>query len=643
MAKYGSNIYGATLYGEAPRLAYSVEPMGITVINFNETYVSWKSPTGDFTKIRLVRNQIGYPEHAEDGAIVYEEDATAGTVSTLLLRDGEDNPDSIPIISGREVYYRMFLFTSGKVWVTAGSISDVIPATHGAQKKIVDILPKVFTTQEQSPLAVPDSNSPLFKFLDGISVTYEQLTTFADLLQPQRSFSTIPYSLLVNQRNTLGLTPEPNLPIKNQKALVREALYMYQHKGTLLGLNDYVESLTGWAPTTTISSNLLLSPQDSTFYQSTGNWVATNATITSDITQTPATGSKVIDNKYTCKIVASGSGSMSLGTDSPIMKAIPVASSSGYVLSLQAKRTSGTGTLTPSVTFYDKDQTVLSTVTGSVLTPTTSWQLASKTMTSDVTADYAGLSISWSAAGTYFIDMVCLQPGNSVSYDEARTINVFVAPNKTNFITNPSFETNVTDSWSKTGSVTVTQDTDVSTESFTGVKSAKLVATDTWTFSTLGLPVTQGNYYTLSAFFKTTSNLTMTLIGKDVDGNTLDVDVFEAGSSANWARFSATDIVGSSDTIATYDLQFSGGAGTFHLDDIQFEKGIKPTEYFDGNLPASFGAVWQGTTNNSASSIYYGKPLKISRLANTISDWTPPNLFWRITSYAGVEATTPIV
>ena len=79
MAKYGSNIYGATLYGEAPRLAYSVEPMGITVINFNETYVSWKSPTGNFTKIRLVRNQIGYPEHAEDGAIVYEEDATAGT------------------------------------------------------------------------------------------------------------------------------------------------------------------------------------------------------------------------------------------------------------------------------------------------------------------------------------------------------------------------------------------------------------------------------------------------------------------------------------------------------------------------------------------------------------------------------------
>ena len=137
--------------------------------------------------------------------------------------------------------------------------------------------------------------------------------------------------------------------------------------------------------------------------------------------------------------------------------------------------------------------------------------------------------------------------------------------------------------------------------------------------------------------------MTLTFIGKDADGNVTDVDVYDAGSASTWSRFMATDIVGSNDTAVTYTMQFSGGAGTFYLDDVQFEKGIQATEYFDGNLPSSFGAVWQGTTNNSASSIYYGKSLKMTRLRLTFSDWTPPNLFWRLTSYSGVEATNPIV
>jgi hypothetical protein len=275
-----------------------------------------------------------------------------------------DNPCSDISNADYAKFYKVFLELNG------------MQAHWNRFYKIVNILPKVFTTQEQSPLAIPDPTSSLYKFLDGISLTYEQLTTFADLLQPQRSYSNMPYSLLANQRDTFGLTPEPNLPIKNQKMLVREALYMYQHKGTMLSLNDYVESLTGWAPTTTISSNLLLSPQDSTFYQTTGNWIATNATITSDSSQATATGANVIDNKYSCKIIASAAGSMSLGKDSPIMKAFSVFPSTSYSMSFQAKRTAGTGTIGSSITYYDFKENALTTDTATTLTPTTSWQVS---------------------------------------------------------------------------------------------------------------------------------------------------------------------------------------------------------------------------------------------------------------------------
>ena len=191
-----------------------------------------------------------------------------------------------------------------------------------------------------------------------------------------------------------------------------------------------------------------------------------------------------------------------------------------------------------------------------------------------------------------------------------------------------------------------------------------MIATGPWTFTTANLPVEAGNYYVVSSFFKADSNLTLTLTGRDSDGNVTDIDPFDMGDSDVWARFSGTDIVGSTSTTVTYDLTFSGDAGTFYLDCVQFEKGGLPsygpvtnpdstttygvtgltaTEYFDGTLPSTFGAVWQGTANNSPTSVYFGKDLKMSRLADTISDWTPPNLFWRITSYAGVEATTPIV
>ena len=72
MSKYGYSVYGANKYGLTPKLAYSVEPMSINVLKFNEVYLSWQLPTGIFTRFRLVRNQNGWPETAEDGVVLYE-------------------------------------------------------------------------------------------------------------------------------------------------------------------------------------------------------------------------------------------------------------------------------------------------------------------------------------------------------------------------------------------------------------------------------------------------------------------------------------------------------------------------------------------------------------------------------------------
>ena len=108
MAKYGVNYYGASKYGSYTRLAYSVEPMSALVLDFGRIEVSWQPPRGTFSQVRLVRNQIGFPETAEDGVIVFDEFATEGAVSRSSIVDGEDNPGDTPFVPGNKAGHRHY-------------------------------------------------------------------------------------------------------------------------------------------------------------------------------------------------------------------------------------------------------------------------------------------------------------------------------------------------------------------------------------------------------------------------------------------------------------------------------------------------------------------------------------------------------
>ena len=203
---------------------------------------------------------------------------------------------------------------------------------------------------------------------------------------------------------------------------------MYSHKGMKSGIDAYAESLTGFAPTTTLSTNLLLSVQDSTFYNSIGNWTKTNAVLTSSTEQVPATGTNVIDNVYTGKLVASSSGAMQLGSTAPITRGVPVLPSTEYIVSCKLKSPSSAGDITLSVKFYDKDATITGTTqSATAVAANNTWKSASKTFTTPADASYVSIQIAYSAAGTYYLDQVCLQLGAAVSYDEARAISVFVS------------------------------------------------------------------------------------------------------------------------------------------------------------------------------------------------------------------------
>lgn len=642
MAKYGNVVYGGAKYGVTPKLAYSVEPMSITVIDFIKIRVSWQSPTGAFTKIKLVRNQFGFPETSEDGVTIWEESATEGTVSRSSFVDGEDNAGQTPIVNGRQVYYTMFLFTDQKVWVVAGQITDLMPLDHGVHKSIMDIIPKVFTSDIQSPLGVTDETSDLYNFMGGIAFTHDQFLTQLDVLRPQHSSEGIAFSTLSQNSFSVGLIPEPAIPVKNQKRLIREALYMYSHKGMQSGINAYAESLTGFAPTTTLSTNLLLSVQDSTFYNAIGNWTATNATLTSSTEQVPATGTNVIDNVYTGKVVASNSGAMQLGNTAPITRGVPVLPSTEYTVSCKLKSPSSAGNITLSVKFYDKNGTITGTTqSATAVAANNTWKSASKTFTTPADASYASIQIAYSAAGTYYLDQVCLQLGAAVAYDEARAISIFLDSAKINYIKNPSFEVDAS-TWTATGA-TFTQNAAVPTDGYSGTYSGQFVVATTGNIKTnYNIPVTAGKYYTLS-FYVSSSNsvkVTGTIEFFDASNNLLENFASEFTITSSFNRVSLTSLTDSGSAVSYAKVKIAfNHAGTYRVDLVQFEKSQTATEYFDGSLPLDYGAVWEGTDHASYTHVYPNKPLKIPRLGKTLNDWIVPNTFWRLSTYDGVEYT----
>jgi hypothetical protein len=645
VAKYGNAVYGASKYGEATRLGYSVAPMSINVIDFSKVLISWQQPSGTFSKFRLVRNQSGFPETAEDGFVIFEQGSTDGSsiegqVSQLTFLDGEENPDQVPIVSGSQIYYRVFLFTENKIWVTAGSITDIVPFNTGATERTLNILPRVLTSDELSPLGVVNPASELYQFLDAVAFTYEQMSTELTLLRPSHNRDKSLYSTIPAESLNLGLNVEANLPIVNQHRLVREAIYLYSNRGTQLGLEGYAEALTGYVPTATISKNLLLSIQDSTFYNSLGNWIFTNATAAASNEQVPATGTKVIDNVYSCKVTATGAFTMKLGEAYPTTQGVPVTASTAYIASFKVKSPPSSGNVTLTIKWYDGAGTYISSTSGSAVSANNTWKTGNATATSPANAVYASLQIASNASGQYYIDQVCMQLGNTVAYDEARAITLELGANKVNYIQNPSFEVN-SSTWTVTGA-TFSQDSSTPFDGYSGNYSGKFVAASTWSIEgNYNIPVEPGFYFTFSGYVKATSNKTITIYADlyDIEDNLLGSESTQFNATTSWSRFSLSKLITSTSTESYTRVRIAAPAGTFYLDMFQFEDSYKASDYFDGSMPSQYGAIWAGTANASNTYLYPGKLTKIPRLANTLTDWVPMNSWWRVQTPVEVEYT----
>lgn len=690
MAKYSDFIYGTgVLYGERGKIALSAEPMSATAIDYGINQVSFIIPSGDYVGFKLVRNQDSFPETEDDGVVLVEKLPGIDSDIPTTIIDDTTNVKA-PLILGRFAYYRAWiLVTTDSSWVPAGDAYCLVPLSNGitvgadavqskyggvnitsdegivhnfelssTHRRFLDTLPRVLTSATNNPAdeindpnGVQDGeNTVISQFLSAFSFSMDEAFTNIALINPDiTGWSTNPnvLSLLAHEFGLEGNTSELT---KTAKRLIREAPYIYKRKGTLAGLQTYVEALTGFNADITLGKNLILSYEDSTFLLPTwsdgvldsvaadpvGAWYPSNSNITLSISSDKAVASgvtlKSLDSVYTCKAVVGATGTtMELGTNSPMFYGIPVTAGETYSLSAYLTRSASTANTYVRVVWYDKAGEYISQTASSNVSVGTSWTRVTKAnQTAPEGAVYAGLVIAFGAAGTYYVDMVQFEKSATVTeYEEARAANVWLNPERSNKITNPSFE-NGTTNWVGVNTTSIT-DT-VSVSSWSGTHVATIVANGSGEagLNSELVVVTPEADYTASIYvkdFNTSKQFSGVITFFNVDGDQISQSVGPdvTVSSAHWTRVSISGTAPLTAVTAKFSVLSNGtpSSGTSaYFDAAMFSEGSIVTTYLDGSKD-SRGCAWEGAAHDSLSFYYSNRDSKLTRLSATISNMLP--------------------
>ena len=382
MAIYGEVIYGAgARYGQASNLPYSVEPLTAKSLWYDTVLLNWVPSQSPYTAFRLLRNQNHIPETPEDGLRLL--DWTFNDPDSDALKSQNQLIDNSQLVSGKFAYYKVWLLDADNFWVGAAEAATLVPLQHGldgpgnktTHVRLMEMLPRVITGVGRSPYDPVDYNSDLSKFLEAFSFTYDEFLTYTSLLHPETYGDFGSATNLFLRSLELGVVPELQTLSQTHIKSVREAIYTYQRKGTLLGLGTFAEATTGYEPIITESKNVMLSIEDSSFYKGIGGWQTLGqVALTSNDFGLYSNESNSCDTKYVGKAVVTTAGASIINSQvDPIKLGAPVKEGTKYLYSFMAATVSGTIGIVPKIHWYNYRGEELSVSTGSEYVATSTW------------------------------------------------------------------------------------------------------------------------------------------------------------------------------------------------------------------------------------------------------------------------------
>ena len=523
MARYGTDIYGIGRYGAGvlALVDFDATPFIAKPYNYAAINLSWATPTGDWSKVRLVRNRYGYPIASDDGDILIEL-LKENAINEYI--DKGQTPSNIGLVEGIVYFYSIFVFSiQEEYWIKAGNASSISPKEFDNGNDFFQLLPAVYQTDNYKTLTEANENSDLKNFLSIFETYYDFTKTYAELVKNVYDASTIPVELLPLMLEQFGLQYEPELGVQQTRILLKNASLINKKKGSLQGIKDFVKSFTGWDSEVAANKNIMLNINDSSFEYSVGSWLniakatllqVNYSVITPYESPVLATSGFANSENGSLKVTASSAGDLEFacGKTNPKTKGIPVSPNLSYVFSIFSKAGTTGRKIYADIIWYDRDSVEISRAGEEFKTNTTTlWGTrveASSTSPENAWFAVPYLRIEGASSGeVHYFDAAQFEQSSegSTYFADARGIDVILKANRINLLGNPCFEITTTPWVSTNSSVTIDNSL---TETATGsVGAAKVAYSGTGSSILLTyddyIKVIGDEWYTLSGYVRT--------------------------------------------------------------------------------------------------------------------------------------------
>ena len=292
MARYGISYYGLSTYGAESPVSYAVSNLNAKAITYGTIKITWDSPSGNWSKIKLVRNSYGFP--------VDETDGTQLDIKNNGLYEAYKETDPVMYLDenlaqNEFYYYSLFVFERVNFkWIRVGDIIGLSVKNYGYDKKLVEYLPNVYKLPVvNAAVSITDNveNSTLTSFLELFAFQLSEYHTLTNLLVNRYNTSTLGGVLLPSLLQQLAIPYEPEIGYQQSRILARDAGAIYKGKGSYDGLREFLKAFTGWAVPTVadvpnptvngivVSHNKMLDYNDSSFEESVGHWLGTGGNL----------------------------------------------------------------------------------------------------------------------------------------------------------------------------------------------------------------------------------------------------------------------------------------------------------------------------------------------------------------------------
>lgn len=252
-----------------------------------------------WSEVCIVRSAFGNPSTVNDGQVIYRETkATLFPKGYVFDNEGnlitpnkydphtpDDSGQGVTLPSGRWYYYALF-FRIGIEWVRSMQASTLLPRNTGHSDHLWNFLPPYYRyldDQQRGGAGDGDLKRYLKVFGYELDFTRELVESWQDLYHTDFT----PSTLLRRIGDNFGAPYEPSVGDIRYRALISRIGYLYRARGTTGGLRGLVAAMSKCDCDTTMSGNTMLLPDDSDFFEGTGNWVGLHPTTAAVITVPP--------------------------------------------------------------------------------------------------------------------------------------------------------------------------------------------------------------------------------------------------------------------------------------------------------------------------------------------------------------------